>query len=238
MSKTGEYQPADPLISTSHRLTPTYSYLPYNLGLVYQRLNRRKEAEASYRKAMSLAPDSPEPYNALGTLKAVRRKIRRSREVVSRRTSTQLDPALRTPQPGASACFCSSVNRRQFNSGATNLANRPTHLPSRLSLAETLAASDDHAGAIEQYRAVLAIKPDYPAARVALAGELSKSGNADGALAELHGLDQADALELIGDIEKSRGRLSEAKQAYTSALAATSDRDARSRIRAKLKATS
>ena len=52
------------------RLTPQYSYLPYNLGLVYQRVNRRKDAETAYRKASMLAPDSAEPYNALGTLKA------------------------------------------------------------------------------------------------------------------------------------------------------------------------
>ena len=44
--------------------------MPYNLGLVYQRLNRRKDAEAAYRKRLSLAPNSAEPYNALGTLKA------------------------------------------------------------------------------------------------------------------------------------------------------------------------
>ncbi len=124
-----------------------------------------------------------------------------------------------------------------------NLAQSPDHLPSRLSLAETLAASNDHAGAIEQYRAVLTIKPDYPAARVALAAELSKSGEANTALAELHIVSQADArnvaaLELTGDIEKSRGRINESRQAYSSALAATSDRDARKRIRAKLKATS
>src|SRR5581483_7647734 len=52
------------------RLAPEYSYLPYNLGLVYQRINRRKDAEAAYRKASMLAPNSAEPYNALGTLKA------------------------------------------------------------------------------------------------------------------------------------------------------------------------
>ncbi len=52
------------------KITPQYSYLPYNLGLVYQRLNLRREAEASYRKAAMLAPDSAEPLNALGSLKA------------------------------------------------------------------------------------------------------------------------------------------------------------------------
>ena len=102
----------------------------------------------------------------------------------------------------------------------------------------------DHAGAIRsRYRAVLAIKPDYPAARVALAQELSKAGDAAGAMKELGSVLNADAknvaaLELTGDIEKSRGRNNEARQAYSSALTATSDRDVRSRIRAKLKATS
>ena len=43
--EAGEYQPAIRLYVQAMKLTPQYSYLPYNLGLVYQRLNRRSDAE-------------------------------------------------------------------------------------------------------------------------------------------------------------------------------------------------
>jgi Flp pilus assembly protein TadD len=68
--ETGDYRSAIRAYQEAIRLTPQYSYLPYNLGLVYQRLNRRKDAETAYTKAEMLAPNSAEPYNALGTLKA------------------------------------------------------------------------------------------------------------------------------------------------------------------------
>src|SRR6202040_85396 len=68
--ETGDYNSAIRVYQQAIRLTPEYSYLPYNLGLVYQRLNRRKDADAAYKKAMSLAPDSADPLNALGTLRA------------------------------------------------------------------------------------------------------------------------------------------------------------------------
>ncbi len=240
--QTGDYSGAVKLYQQAMQLTPQYSYLPYNLGLVYQRINRRRDAETAYRKAMSLAPDSAEPYNALGTLKAAegrnteaeklyRDALAKNTKLLSARHNLALLLAATNRQPEAIQLW------------RENLAQSSDHLPSRLSLAETLAASNDHAGAIDQYRAVLAIKPDYPAARVALAAELSKSGEADRALTELRTVLQADAknvaaLELTGDIEKSRSSINEARQAYSSALAATSDRDARKRIRTKLKATS
>ncbi len=41
------------------RITPQFSYLPYDLGLVYQRINRRREAEAAYRRAMVLRTRRP-----------------------------------------------------------------------------------------------------------------------------------------------------------------------------------
>ncbi|MBZ5604356.1 MAG: tetratricopeptide repeat protein [Acidobacteriia bacterium] len=234
--ESGEYTAAIRLYQQAMRLTPQYSYLPYNLGLVYQRLNRRKEADASYRRAMSIAPDSAEPYNALGTLKASEGKNAEAEKLY--RDALSRNPNLLVARHNL-ALLLVATNRRAeaVDLWRANLRQSPDHLPSRLSLAETLAASGDRAGAIEQYRAVLAAKPGYIAARLALADQLAKNGDADGALEELRKSDQQNAavLEQIGDLEMSRGRTAEARQAYTSALAVTTDRTARKRIRSKLR---
>jgi Tfp pilus assembly protein PilF len=114
------------------------------------------------------------------------------------------------------------------------------NLPSRLSLAVTLADRGDNAAAIEEYRKVVAAKPDYPAARLALAGLLAKTGDTDGALDQLREtskLDQqnGDVFEQIGDLEAGRRHAAEAAAAYQSALKLASDRAARKRINNKLK---
>ena len=185
---------------------------------------------------MSIAPDSAEPYNALGTLKASEGKNAEAEKLY--RDALSRNPNLLVARHNL-ALLLVATNRRAeaVDLWRANLRQSPDHLPSRLSLAETLAASGDRAGAIEQYRAVLAAKPGYIAARLALADQLAKNGDADGALEELRksDLQNAAVLEQIGDLEMSRGRTAEARQAYTSALAVTTDRTARKRIRSKLR---
>ena len=122
-----------------------------------------------------------------------------------------------------------------------NLRGSADYLPSRLSLAETLAASGDNAAAIEEYRRVLADKPAYVAARLALAQLLVKTGNAEGALAELRTASTGDAqnpdvLEQIGDLESGRGRKIEALAAYDAAAKVTADSAARKRLGRKIRA--
>jgi tetratricopeptide (TPR) repeat protein len=237
--ESGEYNAAIRLYQQAMRLTPQYGYLPYNLGLVYQRLNRRKDAEVSYRKAMSLTPDAAEPYNALGTLKASEGKADEAEKLY--RDALARNPNLLAARHNL-ALLLESRNRRAEAIGLwrENLRQAPDHLPSRLSLADALAASGDRAGAIEQYRAVLVAKPGYIAARTALADQLAKSGDPEAAIAELRvalqgNEENAAVLEQIGDLESSRGRMAEANQAYTSALAASADRASKKRLQAKLK---
>ncbi len=238
--ETGNDQAAIRAYQEAVRLTPQYSYLPYNLGLVYQRLNRRKDAETAYRKAVLLAPNSAEPYNALGTLKASEGKPAEAERWY--RDALQRDPNLLPARHNLALLLATEKNRdpEAITLWRANLAQSPDYLPSRLSLAETLAATGDRTGAIEQYRQIVALKPEYIAARVALARLLAQSGDPDAALNELRRASAADPqntaiLEQIGDIEAARGRAAEAKIAYTSALASTSDRAARKRLSGKLR---
>lgn len=238
--ESGDYQTAIRLYRQAMRLTPQYAYLPYNLGLVYQRVNRRKDAESSYRKAIAIAPDSAEAYNALGTLKASDGKAAEAEK--DYRDALQRNSKLLAARHNLALLLASDKNRQPqaIELWRENLRQSPDYLPSRLSLAETLADSGDRAAAIEQYRQVLAAKPAYAGARIALAALLAKSGDADGAIRELREASQNDqqnaaVLEQIGDIEAARGHQEEARAAYTSALAATSDRAVKKRINEKLR---
>jgi tetratricopeptide (TPR) repeat protein len=65
-------------IKSYHRgieVAPQYFYLPYNLGALYQGLNRLRETEAQYRKAANVDAANGEPYNALGTIRAIQGKV-------------------------------------------------------------------------------------------------------------------------------------------------------------------
>jgi len=214
--------------------------LPYNLGLVYQRLNRRKDAETSYKKATALAPDSAEPYNALGTLKASEGKRDEAERLY--REALQKNSKLLAARHNLALLLADEKNRQQeaMDLWRANLQQSPDYLPSRLSLAATLAASGDNAAAIAEYRKVLEAKPGYLAAHSALASLLVKSGDSDGALVELREMANleprnAGVFEQIGDAEAARKHPTEARAAYQSALDLTTDRDARKRVAKKLK---
>jgi tetratricopeptide (TPR) repeat protein len=238
--ETGDYKSAIRAYQEAIRLTPQYSYLPYNLGLVYQRLNRRKDAEASYKKATALAPDSAEPYNALGTLKASEGKRDEAERLY--REALQKNSNLLAARHNLALLLTDEKNRQQeaIDLWRANLQQSADYLPSRLSLASTLASAGDNAGAIAEYRKVLAAKPGYLAAHFALASLLSKSGDSEGALQELRELSKQEpqnsgVFEQIGDLEAARKNTTEAKAAYKSALDLAPDRDARKRIGNKLK---
>jgi tetratricopeptide (TPR) repeat protein len=237
--ETGDYKSAIKAYQDAIRLTPQYSYLPYNLGLVYQRLNRRKDAETEYRKAALLAPDSAEPYNALGTLKASEGKRDEAEKLY--RESLRKNQNLLPARHNLALLLAGEKNRQQeaIDFWRANLVQSPDYLPSRLSLAGTLADRGDNAAAIEEYRKVLAAKRDYVAARLALAGLLAKTGDTDNALEQLREVSKqdqrnGDVLEQIADLEAKRGHASEAKAAYQSALQLAPDRSAKKRINSKL----
>jgi Flp pilus assembly protein TadD len=203
-------------------------------------LNRRKDAEASYKKATLLAPDSAEPYNALGTLKASEGKRDEAERLY--RQALQKKSTLLAARHNLALLLATEKNRQQeaIDLWRANLQQAPDYLPSRLSLAATLASTGDNAGAIAEYRKVLEAKPGYLAARLELAGLLAKSGNSGAALEELRELSKQEprnssVFELIGDAESAQKHLAEAKAAYKSALDLAPDRETRKRVGNKLK---
>ncbi|MDP8979563.1 MAG: tetratricopeptide repeat protein [Acidobacteriota bacterium] len=237
--ETGDNKSAIRAYQDAMRLTPNYAYLPYNLGLVYQRINRRKEAEASYRQAIELEPELAPPYNALGTLKASEGKRAEAERLY--RQALEKKPGFVEARYNLGLLLASEKSRQTeaISLWRENENQAPDSLPSRLSLAEALAASGDAKGAAEEYRAVLKLKPGYIAARVALGRLLAASGDPEGALVELREAVRLDAgnsatFEQIGDIEAGRGHAAEAAAAYQSALEQAPDRAAKKRIEKKM----
>jgi tetratricopeptide (TPR) repeat protein len=236
----GDYKSAIRAYQDAIKLTPQYSYLPYNLGLVYQRLNRRNEAEASYRKALQLAPNSAEPYNALGTLKASQGKRAEAEQLY--RHALEKNANLLPARHNLALLLTDEKNRQPeaIELWRENLRRSPDYLASRLSLAATLSARGDNAGAIEEYQNVLSTKPDYVGARLALAGLLAKTGANDQALEQLRRVSMQDTqnpaiFEQIGDLESTRHNTAGAREAYQSALGLRPDRATLNRLSNKLK---
>jgi protein O-mannosyl-transferase len=240
--EAGDYQNAIRSYQQAMRITPQYSYLPYQLGLIYQRLNRRRDSEIAYRRALALAPDSAEPLNALGSLKASEGKTAEAEKFY--RDALQKNPSLLTALAARHnlALLLEGLSGRQSEAIALwkqNIATDPTHLASRLSLAELLARTGDTAGAIEQYAFVIESKPEYVAARMALAGLYLKSNQTDKALEQLRAAAKSDAQnaslwEQIGDAEKSLNHADAAREAYATALKLQLEKNDRKRVRAKM----
>jgi tetratricopeptide (TPR) repeat protein len=234
--ETGDYQNAIRAYQKAIELTPEYSYLPYNLGLVYQRLNRTKDAEKSYRQAMRVAPNSAEAYNALGTLKASQNKRAEAEQLY--RDALQRNTGLLPARHNLAVLLADQPVRR--NEAITllreNVQRDPSFLASQLTLAETLTGAD----AIQAYRQVLTLAPNYTAARLALAKLLLASGDAAGAADQAQQALQANrenfaAYEQLGDARAAQQLNGDARTAYQAALDLKPERSDRKRIEAKLK---
>lgn len=238
--ESGDYQGAIAAYREAIVIAPRYSYLPYNLGLVYQRLNRRKEAERSYRKAIALAPSSPEAHNALGTLFASGGN--RTKAGKSYQEALRLD-AGHLPSRHNLALLLARTPARRAEARTLlreNLRRQPDYLPSRLSLAEMAAVDGSHSEAIAEFERVVAERPDYVAAHMALARSKSAAGDLDGAAKALETAAKLSPrntaiMELQGDVAARRGNRADAARYYDSALGLTAESTDRKRIRAKRK---
>ena len=239
-TEMGDYQAAIRTYETAMTLAPDYSYLPYNLGVLFQRLNRRRAAERALRRAAALSPELAEPLSALGVLYASTGRTRDAERYY--REALAKDATLEAARYNL-ALLLSSQQEQIPEAVALlrdNIAQSDDSLTSRVLLAELLARQGDVSGAIGEYQAVIATRPEYVAARIALTGLLSRSGRLEEAMEQLQAVVQQDsghggAYELMGDIEKSRGRIAEAQAAYERVLGLEPDSRTRKAVQAKIK---
>ncbi|HEY5999692.1 MAG TPA: tetratricopeptide repeat protein [bacterium] len=87
----GEYAGAEEAFRKALALTPNYSYVHVNLGVVEAATNRPKEAEESFRRALALGPDRPAPYYFFARFLASRQ--RPAEAVPLLRTALGISPA-------------------------------------------------------------------------------------------------------------------------------------------------
>jgi len=227
----GDYESAIRTYQRAMELAPKVPYLPYNLGLLYQRMNRPRDAEAQYRKALALDDKSAQALNALGALKA--ETGRRAEAEDFYKQALAHDPALLAARYNLGQLVAAD-GKRGAEAAALwrqNLARDPQHLPSQIALARYLQSSGNAAEAAREYEAIVAAKPDYVAARVALA----EVRPAD-AIAQLEAAlkiqpENPEILERVGKAYLAAGRKTEAQDAFRKALALTTDPAAKKRLK-------
>jgi tetratricopeptide (TPR) repeat protein len=237
--QTGDYTAAIQTYDEAIKLAPAYAYLPYNQGLIYQRINRRAEAEAKFAKAIELSPELAEAYNALGTLKAESRKFDEADKLYAQALAKK--PTLLEARHNQALLY--STRKERVADGIkllqANLAASAAYLPSRISLARILQENNRPGEAKDEYRTIVASKPDFLAARLALADLESKANNLTAALTELREVDKlqpgnAEVLERIGDLELQNGSGPRAIAAYEAAEKASSLTPQKKRLRNKI----
>ena len=91
-SQMGNYRAAIKSYQRGIEVAPQYFYLPYNLGALYQSLNRIHDAEVQYKRAAKADDTRGEPYNALGTIRAIQGKRAEARRLFDQ--ALQKDPNL------------------------------------------------------------------------------------------------------------------------------------------------
>jgi len=227
----GDYESAIRTYQRAMELAPKVPYLPYNLGLLYQRMNRPRDAEAQYRKALALDANNAQTLNALGALKA--ETGHRAEAEQFYKQALVHDPALLAARYNLGQLVAADPKRASEAAGLwrENLTRDPQHLPSRIALARYLASSGNAAEAAREYETIVAAKPDYVAARVALA-EVKPAD----AVAQLEAAlkiqpENPEILERVGKAYLVAGRKAEAQDAFRKALSLTTDPAAKKRLK-------
>jgi len=235
-SQTGDFSTAIATYQEAIRVAPHHAYLFYNQALLYARLNQFRPAEERIRRAMELSPDLPEPLTALATVRVSEGKLGEAETLL--RQAVAKDPGYLAARHNLAAVIARNAARRPeaIALWRENLTADPGYLRSRVSLAETLTASGDAAGAMEQYGEILKRSPEYAAARAERARLRGRTGDRDGAIADLRELPAGPYLsEIYADVERDTGRIPQALELYARAFQESPDEEARSRLRAKMK---
>ena len=240
--ETGDYRSAIRAYQEAIRLTPQYSYLPYNLGLVYQRLNRRKDAEAVVSESQLAGARFGRAVQRAGHAESVRRQARRSRAALPASPCRRI----RTCCPRATIWRCCWRARSNRRAGSHRSVARESAAIARLS--SVASQPGRNAGRARRQRGARSKniarcwrpspitwrrasrwpacwrRPAIPTGR---SEELRQTSTARSQNPEL--------FEQIGDLEAARQHAAEARAAYQSALDLAPDRAARKRIGNKLK---
>jgi tetratricopeptide (TPR) repeat protein len=249
-TERGNYDDSIRLYQAAMQVAPRFSYLPYNLGLVYERLGDLPNAEHWFDRARGLTeqfrpqasgawPERARVWNALGTVARAQRQNAKAEALFKNAITDDAQ------DPNARQNLALILAAKGDTAGAdklwlANLGITPKFMPSWISYAESLAARGSAAPAIGIYEQIVEELKDYVGARVALARLYLSQHQAAQALAQMDAALQLSAsdpavLELRGDAEEALGRPDAAKADWKRAAAVASDRASRARLKQKLK---
>jgi tetratricopeptide (TPR) repeat protein len=234
MMQQGRYEEAIRAYAAAKLIAPQYSYLPYNLGLLYRRTNRVREAQQEFLLASKLAPARPDPYTALGLLRAAQRRWPEADRYYQ--TALKLAPAGSASRQAALHNRGLMFQQRGDAAAAIQIwSENAIYLPSLLSLAAAYADGGRAVEAVETYRRALTLAPEHLTARLELAGQLGRLAHWDQAILELQAASRSyprssAVQEALGAAYESLGHPREAANALARALELTHDREVRKRL--------
>lgn len=257
----GRYEPAIFAYRKAMELAPEYSYLPYNLGLVFYKMNRRREAEDAYLEAKRLADErarkapsavraeayaerSAMPLIALGLLKAHDgRPVEAAKDYNDALAFLSPYPGNRNIPVARHNLALLLARKKETWAEAERLLTmnlNAGYLPSRQRMAEWLVERGETAEAVVHFQALLAAKPEYTAARLKLAEQLEKLGDAANERCQLEEGRQMDPLNVkvliaLARFENGQNASAAAREAYQAALQNAVDPKLRRSIQAALK---
>jgi tetratricopeptide (TPR) repeat protein len=246
LAERGDYDGAIRAYQYAMSIAPRYSYLPYNLGLLYQRLGDFENARLWYQKAQQVLekfskprdnrwPERARTWNALGTLAREEKRDNKAEELF--RKALADDPDDPNSRHNLALVL---AHRGNFAEADPLWRANTSFVASQVALADSLAQRGQTAQATQEYLAVIAAKPEYVAAREALAKLYLHQNDASSAIVQLDAAmarsGQVPALlELRADARAQSGEMDAARADWTKARELSLDGADKARLSRKLK---
>lgn len=220
--REGDGDLAAQLLIRADALAPGNSSIRFNLGYAHHLAGRFDEAVACYRDCLAADPDNVDGWRNL--FAASRAAGNTPVAVEAGRAIVRLAPA----DPGAR----NDLGNVLASSGALEeamacyrevLERDPSRRETRRNLAQTLAMAGDAAAAEVLFRELLDADPGDRASRILLVDLLEGQNRVDEAEEVLcgapGGVDDADTLLRVGNLQLRQGKVADAEGSYRAALA-------------------
>jgi tetratricopeptide (TPR) repeat protein len=251
-SERGDFLGASATYQRAMKLAPYYSYLPYNLGLLNQNVNRLGEAERCYRLAIDAvenaakigmgltARDRAVAWNALATVEMARKSYKRADEDLDK--ALHDDPALAEAKHNRAILLTRKGNTTSPEAERLwrqAIAEDPLAIVERVALADYLERQGRLADAESECREVLRIDANNVDGNRLLAQIYMLEARASDALSLLERVRESlpgdpRVCEEFGDVAAAMKRIGEAVVAYQTAERLFSTSSDRKRVRQKL----
>ena len=177
-----EYEEAIGMFERALAVSPrpkTYS----NLGALYRKMGRMKEAMEQYRTTIDMFPDDPEPYFGLGLVYAERGDFENARS--SYLSAIDRDPLYAEAHSNLGALYAAvGEYEKAIESYKEAIQANPHFVEASFNLGVALTKMGRIDEAIRTYRSTLRLRPDIIAARINLGLLLYNTGDVAGAVQE------------------------------------------------------